>query len=132
MKRIINLSETDFLLLSSLLDGAAHGYELCRRFQGQVSRSQAYHSLAKLHGKGLLEMHEQVMVNAPSRQVYSVPARQRNRIFHLLEEFMGHVSRQAGEGLRQYHLSQDSAEKLQDIALRLLRASGSQFRTHFE
>ena len=81
MKRA-SLSETDSLLLCDLLEQPSYGYLLLRRHP-DLSRSQVYASLAKLHRRGLLEMREQETADAPVRQVYTVPSRQRDRILRL-------------------------------------------------
>ena len=127
MKRA-NLSETDSLLLCDLLERPAHGYLLLQRHP-ELTRSKVYNSLGKLHRRGLLDVREQEVPDAPARQVYSVAARQKQRIARLLEESMRHLSAAAQESLGRYYASHDTAGQLQEIALRLLRASGSRYRT---
>jgi len=128
MKRITTLNEIDFILLGSLLDGPAYGYDLLKRNNAEVSRSQVYHSLAKMHRYGLLNEHSEEVVGAPTRRIFEIASRQRQRIHRLLLASMTEVSDVAQDGLRQYHVSHDSAGKLQEMAFKLLRASGNQFR----
>jgi len=75
---------TEILILSHLLEGPLHGYDIKRNVRrpdlGRVKNNAVYSTLARLRASGSLESRTEAAAGRPDRQVFSLTEKGRQRL----------------------------------------------------
>ena len=131
----LQLRGVDLVLLSHLLEGPSYGYELIKRCRNSqdadaepVTQSQVYNSLTKLRRRGLISREVSPQSDGPDRHIYRLNTTKMTALAGCLEEGIATAEDQAGTALARYLSLHESLQQLQQMAVRLTHAYGSQFR----